>query len=167
MPQHQLGHRSPPRWLGVGLTVDGIILRAPVLARFIGDDDLQQAIPAGTALLNPVKQALSVVPGRVVLLRLYVPPGPRGEISLWFKHQNSQLAPSPPSTWDRLDGVTLEWPLDYEGSEGETQFHLYAASPDANFQHTIDFELLVEAAEEAQPTTTPRSIMDRVSGLFG
>jgi len=124
-------------------------------------------IPAGTTVLAPVSQSLTTVPGRVILLRLFVPPGPRGEVALWFKHQNSQLAPAAPKTWDNLDDDIISWPLDYVVGQGETEFHLFGAAPDANFQHDIDFEVLVEAASEASQPTGGPGLTDRLMEFLG
>jgi hypothetical protein len=125
------------------------------------------AIPAGTTLLDPSRQELNVVPGRVVLLRLYVPPGPRGEVSLWFLHQFSQLAPAPPKTWDNLDDDIIEYPLHYDVRPGETQFHLCGASPYATFEHSIDFELLVDTATQPGTTTPQLGLTDRLLSALG
>lgn len=124
-------------------------------------------IPAGTTVLAPEKQELNVVPGRIVFLRLYVPPGPRGEVSLWFKHQNSQLAPAPPKTWDNLDDDVLTYPLDYAVLPGETQFHLYGASPGANFEHAIEFELMIDTSQEQAAIQPPGSLTGKFLNALG
>ena len=124
-------------------------------------------IPAGTAVTNPETQEVTVVPGRAVLLRLYVPPGPRGEVSLWFNHQSSQLAPAPPGSWDALDGVTLEVPLQYDVFDGEEIFTLLGASPNANFDHTIDFEVLVETENAREGGFNLSGIRQALSNVLG
>jgi len=123
-------------------------------------------IPAGTTLTAPAEQELNVVPGRVVLLRIIVPPGPRGEVDLWLLHQRSQLAPAAPGRWHALDDDILEWPLQYDVGPGETQFHLCGTSPDANFSHGITFELLVDASTPAPETRSPSSLWGKLSNIL-
>lgn len=124
-------------------------------------------IPAGTTDLDCEQQLLAVVPGEVILLRLFVPPGPRGEVRLWFKHQQSQLAPAPPGTWNNLDDDIIEYPLRYPVGPGECEFHLCGSSPNALFSHAIEFELLVDTTPAASDTQTGLSLTNKLLGALG
>jgi hypothetical protein len=124
-------------------------------------------IPAGTAKASPVESHLRTAPGRLVLVRLYVPPGPRGEVSLWLLHQRSQVAPVPPSTWDNLDDDVLEFPLDLPLPVNETDLTLVGCSPNANFQHAIDFEVLVDTSGQPAATGIVSNVAQRILGVFG
>ena len=123
-------------------------------------------IPAGTGLAAPATLTLRTQPGRLIMFRLYVPPGPRGEVSLWLKHQQSQVAPVPPATWDNLDDDVLEYPLDLPLLVNETDLALCGASPNANFEHNVDFEALVESPDALIGAGTPPSLGSRILGLF-
>lgn len=124
-------------------------------------------IPAGTSASDPVEETIRTAPGRLMLVRLYVPPGPRGEVSLWLLHQRSQVAPVPPATWDNLDDDIVEFPLDLPLAINETDITLVGASPNANFQHAIDFEVLVETSGPASQPGVAGSLGARILGLFG
>jgi hypothetical protein len=124
-------------------------------------------IPAGTTVASPAAQPLSVAPGKIVLARLYVPPGPRGEVSLWLEHNARQFAPVPPGTWDHLDAITLEIPLDYPVPVGEQVITLKATSTNANFEHQVDFEILVDTSFAPLASASPQTLVERVAGLFG
>jgi hypothetical protein len=124
-------------------------------------------VPAGTPPDSPATVELKVVPGRVKLIRLYVPPGPRGEVSLWVLHQTRQLLPVPPGVYQWVDDDIIEVALDYPAAKNETLFTLCASSEFANFPHRIDLEILVDADEAVSNVETSGSLLDRLGDLLG
>lgn len=125
------------------------------------------SIPAGTTLVAPARQELVTVAGQLLALRLYVPPGPRGEVYLRLMWRGVQIAPARIGTWWRPNDAILTHPLDQVVSKGDAVFYLEGASPNANFVHAIDFELLVAPAQvQGQSLSTP-SLIDRITSLFG
>src|SRR3989304_6455694 len=124
-------------------------------------------IPAGTPAPAPVEQVLPCRPGRLSLVRLYVPPGPRGEVSVWLLHQRSQIAPVPPATWDNLDDDIMEYPLGLELAINEADISLGGGSPNANFEHAIDFECQVEATAPGFAPSALSELPGRILAIFG
>jgi len=124
-------------------------------------------VPLGTPLDTPVQQELIVTPGSVVALRLYVPPGPRGELYLRLLHRGVQVLPARTGTWWRLDNVVLTQPLDVVVLKGDAFFYLQGASPTASFNHSVDFELIVDPSEKATPALSASTLLERLAGIFG
>jgi hypothetical protein len=123
-------------------------------------------IPAGTTTAAPASATVRVNPGRLIQLRLYVPPGPQGTVSLWFNHLSRQLAPVPPSTWDNLDDINPTYPLDYDLPPNETSLTLYGVSPNASFSHSIDFEVLVDSVRTVEPGRSTPNLVQAVRSIF-
>lgn len=111
--------------------------------------------------------ALDVMPGRAVSLRVLVPPGPRHEVYLRFLHGRAQIAPCRVGMWFRPDDVLLVYPLDYEVPVGETRFYLEGASPDANFDHAFDFEVLIDVSKEQAPLQPTGSLTGKFLNALG
>ncbi len=125
-------------------------------------------VPPGTTASAPAEQELVTAPGIARLLRLYVPPGPRGEVSLYLMHQQRRVAPVPPATWDNLDDDVVDYPLDLALPVAETRFALVGCAPNANFEHTVTFEIHVDTTQAiAIATTSPQTLLARLAGLFG
>ena len=124
-------------------------------------------VPSATPLASPVSKELQTIVGQLVNLRLYVPPGPRGELYLRFFHRGVQVAPALAGTWWRPDDVVLNFPLDYPITKGDTVFYLQGASPIASFQHAVDFELTIQPGNPAQTIGQPSSLLSRIGDLFG
>lgn len=116
--------------------------------------------PATTPLSEPAEAELKVTSGKLINVRLYVPPGPRGELNLRLKHRGVQLLPARIGTWFKPDNITIDYKMDYDIMAGDEIFYLEGASPTANFNHTVDFELTV-IEPEATVTITGRA------GLLG
>lgn len=100
-------------------------------------------VPRGTSLDAPASQSLEIVPGTLDTLRLFVPPGPRGEVYLRLRHGGVQLAPARAGTWWRPDNAVIAVPLGVQVGEGDAIIYLDGASPGANFEHSIIFEAIV------------------------
>lgn len=124
-------------------------------------------VPAATPLTTPASQELQTIAGQLINLRVYIPPGPRGELYLRLFHRGVQIAPSRVGTWWRPDNVVLNFPLDYPISKGDTIFYLQGVSPTASFQHAVDFELFVQPGNPAQAIGQPSGLLSRISDLFG
>jgi hypothetical protein len=124
------------------------------------------AIPAGTQAGDPATSEITTAPGRAILLRMVVPPGPRGEVSLWLRHMERRIAPVPPATWDNLDDDLVDWPLDLELPVGETRFTLLGSSPNANFSHTVSWEIHVDTTTPAQAPTQSTTLLGRLAGIL-
>jgi hypothetical protein len=123
-------------------------------------------IPAATPDTAPALSEIVTAPGRAILLRLFVPPGPRGEISLYLQYMERRLAPTPPATWDNLDDDVVDWPLDIPLPSSETRFALAGSSPTANFAHTVPWEIHVDTTP---PEAAPRSsttLLGRLAGIL-
>jgi hypothetical protein len=124
-------------------------------------------IPAGTTAASPATDELVTAPGVALLVRLIVPPGPRGEVSLWLEHVERAIAPVPPDTWDQLDDDLVDYPLNIVVTSGMTTFRLVGISPGANFQHTITWQVNVDVSPQFQiPTATP-NLFERLIGALG
>jgi hypothetical protein len=124
-------------------------------------------VPAGTAASDPATDELNTAPGVAVLVRLIVPPGPRGEVSLWLEHMEHVIAPVPPATWDNLDDDLVDYPLTIALTSGFTRFRLNGAAPGANFDHTITWQIQVDTAPQVSvPTSTP-GLFERLVGVLG
>jgi len=124
-------------------------------------------VPAATSPSSPAMQEIICAPGVAKLLRLYVPPGPRGEVSLYLEHVERQVAPVPPATWDNLDDDVVDYPLDLQLSPGETKFTLCGYSPNANFQHIIPFEIHIDVTPLAEEIASTQSLFARLAGVLG
>ena len=124
-------------------------------------------IPAGTPSSAPASQALITAPGVAKFLRLYVPPGPRGEVALYLQHLERRIAPVPPATWDNLDDDVVEYPLDLPLPFGETRFTLCGYSPTASFQHIISFEIHVDTTPSVTTPASTQSLLSRLAGVLG
>jgi len=124
-------------------------------------------VPAGTPLDTPVQQELIITPGVALVARLYVPPGPRGELYLRLLHRGVQLAPARAGTWWRLDNITVSYPLDVQVSSGDNFFYLQGASPSASFGHTVDFEVVTDPSLTQSAANQPPNIISRLASLFG
>jgi hypothetical protein len=123
-------------------------------------------IPKGTTRSAPVSATLETAPGRLRLFRLVVPPGPRGEVSLWLNHQTHQLLPVPPGTYNNLDDITIVENVDLEIPTNEADFTLYGIAPNASFDHTVSFALSVESASPETLIGTAQAVISRVASFF-
>lgn len=124
-------------------------------------------VPAGTADLAPATVEVTVAPGRVKLVRLYVPPGPQGEVKLWLLHQTRQLLPVPPGVYQWFDDHIIEAAIDYPAPVNETLFTLCGSSPTANFSHRIDLEISVETDESLGVPPSPAGLLNTLAEILG
>lgn len=123
-------------------------------------------VPKLTPLATPVSQSLAVVPGTVTQLRLYVPPGPRGTVYLRLLHRGVQVLPARSGTWWRPDNANIPYLVNVPVAPGDEEFFLEGASPNAQYEHNIDFELTVRVADDGQTTGGGGSLLDRLVGLL-
>lgn len=123
-------------------------------------------IPAATPLSTPVETVIETAPGRLVKARIYVPPGPRGEIIVWLNHEQRQIAPVPPYRYSQVDDDIIDVPLDYDVPINQNEFTLLGASPNANFSHRIDVELLVDTSVSSARQVSSQSLIERLSSFF-
>lgn len=124
-------------------------------------------IPAGTADLTPATVEVVVAPGRVKLVRLYVPPGPQGEVKLWLLHQTRQLLPVPPGVYQWFDDHIIEAAIDYPAPANETLFTLCGSSPTANFSHRVDMEISIETDESQAAPASSAGLLSSLADLLG
>ena len=103
-----------------------------------------------------------------VLRRIWVsfPPGPRGEVFLQVFHWGQQILPVSPGEALAWDGVTFDFPLDYDFNQIPFTLTLVGWSPTANFAHTVSVRAHIEEPATAGSPATPSSLLDRLSGLF-
>lgn len=123
-------------------------------------------IPAGTPASAPATSEIVTAPGRAILLRLFVPPGPRGEVSLYLQYMERRVAPVPPATWDNLDDDLIDWPLDLPLPAAETRFTLAGSSPFANFPHTISWEIHVDTSTPQEAPQQSTTLLGRLAGIL-
>ena len=124
-------------------------------------------IPAGTVAASPATDTLVTAPGVALLVRLIVPPGPRGEVSLWLKHIETIIAPVPPATWDNLDDDLVDYPLSIVTTPGMVNFTLCGCSPYANFDHTITWQLQVDTSPQVSVPEPTTNLLGRLMGALG
>jgi hypothetical protein len=123
-------------------------------------------IPAGTPDDAPAESEVVTAPGRAILLRVFVPPGPRGEVHLRLDYMERRVAPVPPATWDNLDDDLVDWPLDIPLPPGETRFTLAGSSPGASFPHTIPWEVHVDTTPPAEAPAQSTTLLGRLAGIL-
>lgn len=120
-----------------------------------------------TAFASPASVQLNTTAGLAVLCRIFIPPGPRGEVFPWLLYHSTKIAPVGLGYWENLDDDILTLPLNLELPPHETQFSLYAASPNANFKHTLTLEILVDDLSDKRPSPGSATLLTRLAGLFG
>lgn len=112
-------------------------------------------VSAGVALASPTAEEITLEQGQLLLLRLYIPPGPRGEVYLRFLHRGVQLLPARHGTWWRPDNLVIDYPFQpgYPVPSGDIVFSLEGASPTANYPHSIIFECHILPPEQGTAPT--------------
>lgn len=123
-------------------------------------------VTAGTTADLPSTDSLLVGVGTLVLLRLIIPPGPRGEVSLYLKHNDRQLIPAPGGLYDNLDDDIIDTPCDFPITPNEQTLTLCGFAPYANFDHEIRWEVIVDVTETEEASITPSLIVNRLRGLL-
>jgi hypothetical protein len=91
-------------------------------------------VPAGTAIAAPQVSSLAM-PARIVdLIRIRVPPGPRGAVGFAFGMAGTRIIPFNAGAYVVADDEVLEWPLSGQPDSGAWQ--LFAYNLGAN-DHTL------------------------------
>lgn len=124
-------------------------------------------ITAGSTAELPSTDSLLVGVGTLVMLRVIVPPGPLGEITVYLKHNDRQLIPAPGGVYDNLDDDIIETPCDFPITPNEQVLTLCGYAPVANFDHDVRWEVIVDVTETEEASLTPSIIIDRLRGFLG
>jgi len=103
--------------------------------------DYKLTIPAGTTEAAPAEQRMRLTHGVIHTVRLYFPPGPRGEVNVQIYAGNYQLYPTNPGGSFNADNLYIAFDDYYELLRGTYELTAKGWAPDAVYQHVIRVEI--------------------------
>lgn len=103
--------------------------------------DFALTIPAGTAQASPAEQVMKLTHGVVHTVRLYFPPGPRGEVNVAIFESGHQVYPTNRGGVFNADNVYISFDDYYELFRAPYRLVAKGWAPDADYEHTVRIEL--------------------------
>lgn len=98
-------------------------------------------IPAGTTEEAPVKLEMTLAKGILQTVRLFFPPGPRGEVNVIIEGNSSQIYPSNEEGTFNADNLYINFDDYYEILQPPFRFTAKGWSPTADYEHTIRIQI--------------------------
>lgn len=116
------------------------------------------SVPAGTASSAPQLTALTIDPGEVERVEIFVPSGHAGLTGFALDLGQQQIIPYDGATFIVADSDTISWPMAKYGNSG--QWRLRAYNTDV-YAHSFYIRFLVNEirdARQALPIVTPLAL---------
>ena len=121
--------------------------------------DFALTIPAGTAKSSPAVQRMKMTHGVIHDVRIYYPPGPRGEVDVAIFEGGHQVYPTNRGGSFNADNVYINFGDYYELFDAPYELTAKGWAPDADYDHTIRIEIgLIESKIALASLTVARGL---------
>ena len=103
--------------------------------------DFALTITAGKTEASPATQKMKLTHGVIHTVRIYFPPGPRGEVNVAIFEGGSQIYPTNRGGEFNADNLYINFDDFYELFRAPYELVAKGWSPDASYDHTVRIEV--------------------------
>jgi hypothetical protein len=129
--------------------------------------DFALTITAGTTEANPAEQEMKLTHGVIQTVRLFFPPGPRGEVNVAIYHQEHQLYPTNPGGAFNADNVYISFDDYFELFSPPYVLLARGWAPTASYNHTVRIEIGVIESKIALIGLRVAKALDKFFNILG
>lgn len=129
--------------------------------------DFDFTIPAGTAQTSPATKRMKLAHGIIHTVRVFFPPGPRGEVSFQVFEGGHQVYPTNQGGVFNADNVYISSEDYYELTRAPYELVAKGWSPSATYDHTVRIQFGLLESKIALATLRIASGMEKFFKALG